>query len=102
MAGATYYVYILASRARGTLYIGVTNSLLFRVDQHRSGECGKFTRRYNVRLLVWYEIHASIEEAIQREKSLKRYLRTWKVNLVESSNPHWMDLYPELRRRHGA
>ena len=69
----TDFVYVLASYLRGTLYIGVTNGgLLFRVGQHRAGEGGKFTRRYKVTLLVWFEQHASIEEAIKREKNLKR------------------------------
>ena len=72
MTDFTYYVYILSSRPRGTLCIGVTNSLLFRVGQHRAGEGGIFTRRYKVTLLVWFEEHASIEEAIKREKNLKR------------------------------
>ncbi len=99
MADCTYYVYILASQPRGTLYIGVTNSLLFRVEQHRDGAGGVFTRRYKVNQLVSFEAHGSIEEAIQREKSLKRYLRDWKINLIERDNPHWQDLFPAIEKR---
>ena len=97
----TYYVYILASGVRGTLYIGVTNSILFRVSQHRDGVGGKFTRTYRVGQLVWYEIHDTIDDAIQREKSLKRYRRDWKCNLIERENPHWIDLYPALLAKYG-
>ena len=100
MSDTTYYVYILASRARGTLYIGVTNSLLFRIGQHRAGEGGVFTRRYRVHQLVWFEPHACIDVAIKREKSLKFYPRKWKINLIERDNPHWIDLYPGLLARH--
>lgn len=85
----------------GTPYIGVTDSQLLRIGQHRVGNGGKFTRRYKVTQRVWFEEHAPIEEAIQREKNLKRYLRDWKINLIEASNPHWTDLYPALRRRYG-
>jgi putative endonuclease len=101
MSDYTYYVYLLASFPRGTLYIGVTNSLLFRISQHRSGKGGAFTRRYKVHQLVWYEMHESIEDAIQREKSLKFYPRAWKINLIERDNPHWIDLYPALEAQHG-
>jgi putative endonuclease len=88
MSDCTYYVYLLASFARGTLYIGVTNSLLFCISQHRSGKGGSFTRRYKVHQLVWYELHENIEDAIQREKSLKFYPRAWKINLIERDNQH--------------
>jgi putative endonuclease len=97
----TYWVYILASRARGTLYIGVTNDLLGRIGRHREGIGSKFTSRYGVHQLVWFEAFDDIEEAIQREKSLKRYLRAWKINLIEETNPHWTDLYPGLLAKHG-
>ena len=90
-------VYILASKRLGTLYIGVTNDLLGRVEAHRAGTGSKFTSRYGVKLLVYYEPFGDLEEAIQREKSLKRYLRQWKINLIERDNPHWADLYPVLR-----
>jgi putative endonuclease len=91
-----YWVYILASKPRGTLYIGVTNGIIFRVDQHRAGEGSKFTRKYKVHRLVWYEEFADINEAIQREKTMKHYVRAWKINLIERRNPHWIDLYPSL------
>ena len=92
----TYWVYVLASRAYGTLYIGVTNDLLGRVQYHRD-RCGsKFTGRYRVDKLVHYEPIGDIETAIQREKSLKRYRRQWKINLIERSNPYWSDLFPSL------
>jgi putative endonuclease len=96
MAECTYYVYILASQLRGTIYIGVTNSLLFRVAQHRAGKGSVFTRRYKVTQLVWFEEFVDVDAAIQREKSLKRYLRDWKTN------PHWEDLYPALVAKYGV
>ena len=92
----TYSVYILASGPYGTLYIGVTNDLLGRVQAHREGRGSKFTSRYAVNRLVHYEPYGDIDIAIRREKSLKRYRRQWKVNLIEQSNPHWQDLYPAL------
>ena len=90
------WTYILASQPRGTLYIGVTNGLIQRVEQHRSGTGSAFTRRYGVHTLVWYEEFASARDAIQREKNLKRYNRAWKITLIERTNPHWLDLYPTL------
>ncbi len=94
-----YWVYILASQPRGTLYIGVTNNILGRVELHRDGQGSSFTSKYRVTMLVWFEEFDHVEEAIQREKSLKRYLRAWKVNLIEQSNPQWVDLYPGLAAR---
>ena len=90
------FVYMLASRKYGTLYIGVTNDLWRRVAEHRDGNGGKFTAKYKVFLLVWYEVHDDIEVAIQRETSMKRWKRDWKTNLIERENPHWIDLYPAL------
>jgi putative endonuclease len=98
----TYWVYILASQPRGTLYIGVTNDILGRVGRHRDGIGPKFTGRYRVHQLVWFEEFADIEEAIQREKSLKHYLRPWKINLIARTNPHWIDLFPGLLAKHGV
>jgi putative endonuclease len=92
----SYWTYILASRPRGTLYVGVTNGLPTRVEQHRIGIGSAFTRKYCVHMLVWYEEFADIEEAIQREKTIKHYVRAWKINLIERTNPHWTDLYPSL------
>ena len=89
-------VYIMASRKHGTLYIGVTSELTNRVAQHRNGMRDGFTRRYGVKRLVWYERHEGIAAAIQRETSLKRYRREWKINLIERDNPNWDDLFPQF------
>ena len=91
-----YYVYILASGKRGTLYIGVTNNLARRTHEHKSGIAPSFTRKYRINTLVWYEAHQDIEAAIQREKSLKRWYRDWKIDLIETHNPEWRDLYENL------
>ena len=91
-----YWVYILASRLGGTLYIGVTNDLVRRVHEHRSKIIGGFTRKYNVTRLVYFESFADIENAILREKRLKRWKRRWKIQLIEDSNPNWNDLYPSI------
>ena len=91
-----FWVYILASKPRGTLYIGVTNAIIRRVDDHRAGTGSAFTRRYKVHSLVWFEEHADIRLAIQREKSMKEWPRAWKLNLIECDNPRWADLYPTL------
>jgi len=96
-----YWVYILASRPRGTLYIGVTNNILGRVELHRAGRGSTFTSRYGVSMLVYFEEFNDVEEAIQREKTLKHYVRAWKINLIERSNPQWIDLYPGLLARNG-
>ena len=89
-------VYMMASGQHGTLYIGVTSELLNRVAQHREGLIDGFTKRYGVKRLVWFEPHDSIVTAIQREKSLKKYKREWKVNLIELANPKWNDLFPQF------
>ena len=89
-------VYILASRKHGTLYIGVTSNLIQRVSQHREGLRPGFTETYGVKRLVWYERFDGIIEAIRREKSLKKYRRDWKINLIEEANPNWEDLYESL------
>ena len=91
-----WFVYILASRPHGKLYVGVTNDLARRVWEHRTAEVPSFTRRYGVHRLVWFEVHESVEAAIRREKRLKRYRRAWKIALVERTNPTWRDLYPLL------
>ena len=91
-----YFVYIAASQPQGTLYIGVTNDLRRRIQEHRNGEGSAFAKRYSVTRLVWFEHHSDISAAIQREKSLKRWRRDWKLNLIERDNPHWQDLYPAL------
>ena len=96
MLGQTYCVYILASRRHGSLYIGFTSDLAGRVWQHRNHVIDGFTDRYNIERLVWYEVHDDPEAAIQREKSLKRWNRAWKIALIEKDNPDWLDLYPSL------
>jgi putative endonuclease len=92
----TAFVYTLASGKHGTLYIGVTTDLIARVVQHREGLRPGFTQRYGVKRLVWFEAHETIVPAIQREKSLKKYRRDWKINLIEQDNPNWEDLFPGL------
>ena len=91
-----FYVYILASRRNGTLYTGVTGRIVARVSQHRQKLTPGFTSRYGIDLLVWYEPHENIEVAIRREKRLKKWLRAWKVALIEQTNPLWLDLFPEF------
>jgi len=89
-------VYILASKRNGTLYIGVTSDLVKRVWQHRNDVFEGFTKKYGVHTLVYYEMHASMAEAIQREKQLKKWNRAWKLALIEEANPQWHDLWPEI------
>jgi len=91
-----YYVYILASGRHGTLYVGVTNDLIRRVFEHRSGVVPGFTKKHRVHRLVYFEPHTDVSEAILREKRIKRWLRTWKIELIERENPRWRDLWPEL------
>jgi putative endonuclease len=93
---ALYYVYLLASRPRGSLYIGVTADLVRRVWEHKTKTVPGFTRRYGIDRLVWFETHEDVETAIRREKQMKEWQRAWKVELVERSNPRWVDLYPSL------
>ncbi|HEY0281488.1 MAG TPA: GIY-YIG nuclease family protein [Rhizomicrobium sp.] len=90
------FVYIMASKRNGTLYLGVTSNLLERVTQHREGHGSDFVKRYKVTMLVWYEEWALITDAIQRETSLKRWSRKWKLALIEKMNPDWRDLYGDL------
>jgi putative endonuclease len=91
-------VYILASRRDGTLYVGVTNDVVRRVWEHRSGAVDGFTRRYNVHRLVYAEFHETMPDAIAREKKIKKWRRTWKVKLIENGNPEWRDLYEDMAR----
>ncbi len=91
-----YYVYILASRWRGALYVGVTNDLVRRVSEHKDGLTGGFTTRYQIHRLVWSEHHTDVEQAILREKRIKRWRRDWKFVLIEEDNPGWRDLYLDL------
>ena len=89
-------VYILASKRNGTLYIGVTSDLTKRVWEHKSGMVEGFTKRYRVHRLVWYELHESMESALTREKRIKEWKRAWKLELIESVNPDWQDLYQSI------
>jgi putative endonuclease len=90
------YVYILASRRNGTLYVGVTSDLVKRVYEHKQNIIDGFTKKYGVHTLVYYEIHEDVREAIAREKRIKKWNRTWKLRLIEEINPEWRDLYNEL------
>lgn len=92
----TGYTYMTASQQRGTIYIGVTNDLGRRIPEHRSGMGSRFTARYGVHRLVWYEEHFDIRDAIQLEKSLKRWPRQWKVELIEKTYPDWNELFVGL------
>jgi len=95
-----YFVYILASKRNGTLYIGVTNNIAIRSLQHKLNISDGFTKKYKVHILVYYEIYTDIKEAIKREKQLKWWRREWKIKLIESKNPKWLDLQeldPSLR-----
>ncbi|MEK7125558.1 MAG: GIY-YIG nuclease family protein [Patescibacteria group bacterium] len=94
----TFYVYIMASQRNGTTYIGVTNNLTRRVYQHRNGLVEGFTKEYKVNRLVYFEEYSDIREALPREKQLKRWKRSWKIELVEKNNPTWRDLYNDLLR----
>jgi putative endonuclease len=85
-------VYLLASKRNGTLYVGVTSDLSGRIYQHRLGIVPGFSRAYDVKLLVWFEVHATMEGAIVREKRIKKWNRAWKLELIEASNPDWSDL----------
>jgi putative endonuclease len=87
---------MLASQRNGTLYIGVTSNLVKRVWEHKSNVVEGFTKMYKVHNLAWYEIHDTIESAIQREKALKKWRRKWKIGMIESFNPEWTDLYESI------
>jgi len=89
----SFYVYILASRRNGTLYIGMTDNLAGRIWQHRQGIVPGFTKQYGVKLLVWYEQHETRESALLRERQMKKWNRRWKLELIEKMNPTWRDLY---------
>jgi len=91
-----YYVYILASRKNGTLYVGITNDLARRVYDHRNHVLKGFTTTYGVYSLVHYETYTNIHDALTREKRLKKWKRQWKINLIEKENPEWADLYSKI------
>ena len=91
-----YYVYILASKRNGTLYIGVTSDLVKRVWEHKNNVVQGFTQKYNVHKLVYYESGIDVSDAITREKQMKKWNRQWKIELIEKNNPGWKDLYYDL------
>lgn len=91
-----YFVYFMSNRRGGTIYVGVTNDLIRRVHEHRTNSVAGFTSRYNLHRLVYFEQHQSIATAIQREKSIKRWMRQWKINVIEEFNPEWDDLYQTI------
>jgi len=92
-----FYVYILASKLNGTLYIGITSDLLQRIWQHKNKMVEGFTQKYNVNKLVYYEVHPNAESAILREKQMKKWRRSWKIRLIKGKNPDWKDLYDDIR-----
>jgi putative endonuclease len=91
-----FYVYILTNRKRGTLYVGITNSLAARINLHRTGLGSNFVRKYRLYSLVWVGSFSTAIEAIIHEKRLKKWRRTWKIELIEKQNPQWRDLYNDL------
>jgi putative endonuclease len=92
----SFYVYVLTNKRSGTLYIGMTDNLVARVWQHREGAVEGFTNRYGLKSLVWFEIHESRESAFARERQLKKWNRTWKLQLIEKQNPEWRDLWNDI------
>ena len=94
----SYWVYILASRPRGTLYVGVTSNLIRRIYEHREGLVAGFTKAHSVKMSVYYEQHATAMAAIQREKNIKHWPRKWKIDLIRSLNPDWRDLWEGITR----
>jgi putative endonuclease len=91
-----YYVYILTNQAKKPFYTGVTNNLVKRTFEHKEGALKGFTSKYHLYSLVWYEVHDDILEAIKREKQIKKWLREWKITLIESINPEWRDLFADI------
>ncbi|MGA7973791.1 MAG: GIY-YIG nuclease family protein [Pseudolabrys sp.] len=91
-----FYVYLLASKKQGTLYLGVTRGLVRRIYQHREKLLPGFTSKYDVRRLVWFEVYDDPTSAISREKEIKKWRRAWKIALIEKDNPDWKDLYPDV------
>ena len=87
-----FYVYILASKRNGTLYIGVTSNLVQRTWQHKEGQVEGFSKKYGIKNLVYFEVHESAESALTREKQMKKWERAWKIRLIERNNPEWRDL----------
>ena len=90
------YIYIMSNKPQGTIYVGVTSDVIKRVYEHKNAYVDSFTKRYNLKQLVYYEVHDDINEAIKREKQLKNWKRVWKVELIVKMNPNWNDLYESL------
>jgi len=91
-----YFVYILASTKNGTVYVGITSDLKNRVWEHKQGKYEGFTKKYNVKNLVYYESYGEVGMAIYREKQLKKWKREWKIRIIEETNPSWRDLFNEI------
>ena len=89
-------VYLLASKINGTLYVGVTSNLVQRIYQHREGLIEGFTKRYDIKTLVWYELHSTMESVIAKEKAMKEWRREWKIERIRDMNPSWDDLYASI------
>ncbi len=92
----SYYVYILTNERNGTLYVGMTSALPKRIWEHKNSVVDGFTKAYGTKILVYYEVHQDVNEAIRREKRLKRWDRKWKLELIETNNPQWKDLYNQV------
>lgn len=93
------FVYMTANRPYGVIYTGMSADLIRRMEEHRNEIADGFTKKYNAKILVYYEIHEDIQEAALREKRIKAWKREWKINLIEKSNPQWHDLYEDLRKK---
>jgi putative endonuclease len=96
MSPETCWVYLLASKRNGTLYLGSTRNLVQRIHQHREGLVEGFSKQYGVKMLVWFEPHGSVMSMATRERQLKEWKRAWKVDLIESTNPTWRDLFDDI------
>ena len=94
-----YYVYISADKKDGNLYVGRTNDLINRISEHKSFIISNYTKNKGIHILVYYEEHKSLEDAIKRERQIKRWKREWKIKLIEGFNPEWNDLYSDIKRR---
>jgi len=94
--GKNYYVYLLASSRYGTLYTSVTSDLIKRAWQHREALGEGFAKRYDVKQLVWYEVHGDVQAALTRKKQIKKWNRAWKIELIQEKNPQWRDLYEDI------
>ena len=101
MSEKNFYVYMLASQKNGTIYKGMTSDLVKRVWEHKNSVTEGFTKKYDVKKLVWCRECGNAEEAVKWEKRLRRYPRQWKVNLIEEGNPDWVDLWDEINGLHG-